>query len=220
MRKQFHLNGSPRRTFGLALAGWLFGSATLSFHLFGLNPLSLAALGSGSAEATDRTGFQDLSALSAQGVAEDWARGYVDATIGQQVRLNGEMINFSDMVMVDRTFHPKARQLVTSVTTAISLHEEQDVWVVAWERDGVDNVTTGGADGTAYLVVVVADDSGKIENSAAGVRQPSEQARKSGAWPTFDELLGNAIREIASRPPECKPNRDQAPSGVMIELKC
>ena len=52
------------------------------------------------------------------------------------------------------------------------------------------NVTTGNADGPAYVVVIVEDGTGKILSSSAGVRQPDLQAMARGPWPAFDELFG------------------------------
>jgi hypothetical protein len=179
-----------------SVLGWIIGAAIIVSLFFGTRFPSLAALGSRDA----RAAHQQLTEQQAITKAADWARPYLQETLGQDRSLG-------------------SLSLVTSVTTAVSLPEEKDVWVVSWERGGVPNVTTGRADGTAHLVLVMDDETGRVTDAVAGIRQPEDQARKPGSAPSFDELLGDAIARFEQRDTLCSAAARKSP-GVVVPISC
>jgi hypothetical protein len=196
-----------------SVLGWIIGAAIIVSLFFGTRFPSLAALGSRDA----RAAHQQLTEQQAITKAADWARPYLQETLGQDRSLGS--LSLDDMELVDVRFVPNARELVTSVTTAVSLPEEKDVWVVSWERGGVPNVTTGRADGTAHLVLVMDDETGRVTDAVAGIRQPEDQARKPGSAPSFDELLGDAIARFEQRDTLCSAAARKSP-GVVVPISC
>lgn len=112
------------------------------------------------------------------------------------------------MTRVDLRLVQDTARAMTSIDSAVVFGEKKDFWVVSWERGGVDNVTTGQPDGTAYLNVVVADGTGKILSSGAGIRQPEDQAKARDPLPTFDERFGEFWDEHDAQAPTSPPAAD------------
>lgn len=133
-------------------------------------------------------------------LAESAAADYVRVTLGSEHSTGGSIspaINGPDgaplrlaaMERVDFRFVANTRQVATSITSGVSFEEEKDFWVASWELGGVYNVTSGQPDGTAAVVVVVEDGTGKLLAAGAEVRQPDVQARAREPLPAFEELF-------------------------------
>lgn len=181
----------------LSAAGWALAAGLALFALLGGSPGDIAGLIAPSEEAHAGAHFSDAKALE---IAEDWASGYAADTIGSAhgnvdgsttpaVAVEGRPLTLDDFQRVDFRFVPDTREMVTSIDSGISLPEAHDLWVVSWEREGVFNVHTGKDDGTANLVVVLEDGTGKVFGGGAGIRQPEVQARARGPLPSYDELF-------------------------------
>ena len=201
-----------------SVLGWVVGLAIVGSMIAGVGFSDLAGIGSRGADAADELSPRHLTKDEALAKAAEWARPYVQDTIGRDQQ-TGVSISLDDMELVEARFLPDAREIVTSVTTAVSLPAAQDVWVFAWELGGVANVTTGKRDGTAHLVLVMEDGTGKVRDAAAGVRQPEDQVRQCGPWPSFDELLGNAMRHFEQQQAQCGAGARQSP-GTVTAITC
>jgi hypothetical protein len=105
------------------------------------------------------------------------------------VLVAGTPTTFDQMQRLDFRFLPGVESAVTSIDTAFSRGEKTNVWVASWERDGVFNPHTGLNDGTAYVVVVMEDGTGRVLSSSSGGRQPEVQAKARDPLPTFDEFM-------------------------------
>lgn len=123
--------------------------------------------------------------------AEAFASDYLKQTLGS--------VSLDQMELVDFRYEPAVTELTTSVTSGFYSTDPEDVWVLAWERGGVANVTTGGDDGTAALVLVLRDGTGEVLSATAGIRQPEEQALARGPLPEFRQAFG---------PPPASPDRE------------
>lgn len=191
------------------IALWTGGLALLGLFVAGsgfVRPLGEA-----------RASHSEFDRSQAVDVASGWAEAYVVETLGTQYKVDSSPLALSDMKLVSAEFHANAQDLVTSVTSAVSLPAPASVWVVAWERDAMPNVTTGKSDGTAHVVIVMEDGTGKVRDALASIRQPEHQARaRSGELPSFDELLGNAMRLAQS---QCDPGPREA-GGAIVPLTC
>lgn len=168
-----------------------------SLGIIAAGVISFAAFVPNRAEARAEDHLQEAKALR---LAESAARNYLESTTGTghantdgsstaAISVDGRAMGFTEMERVDLRFAPNTRQMVTSISSGISLEAEYNLWVAAWEREGVFNVTTGAHDGTAYVVVVLEDGTGKVLSMSAGVRQPEQQARARGPLPAYEEMF-------------------------------
>lgn len=160
---------SRKHKLGLIAAIVLFASVsvfTLKGHPFG------------AAGADER--LEDPASIRAR--AEAFASGYLKETL--------ESVSIDQMELVDLRYQPAVTELTTSVTTGFYSTDPEDVWVLAWERGGVANVTTGQDDGTAVLVLVLRNGTGEVLSATAGIRQPEEQALARGPLPQFRQVFG------------------------------
>lgn len=123
--------------------------------------------------------------------AEAFASDYLKETLGS--------VSLDQMELVDFRYEPAVTELTTSVTTGFYSTDPEDVWVLAWERGGVANVTTGQDDGTAALILVLRNGTGDVLSATAGIRQPEEQALARGPLPEFRQAFG---------PPPASPDRE------------
>lgn len=150
--------------------------------LLGAAALAVGPLSDGQKEA-GAAGGESLSEAHVVELAASAARAYFSDTIGGRhqnadgtttgaATVDGQALAFDDMDLVDLRFASRAREMATSPTTKITLEAEYDLWSVVWERPGVFNVASGEQDGTAYLVVVLEDVTGKVVGMNAGIRQP------------------------------------------------
>lgn len=135
--------------------------------------------------------------------AEQWAAAYVAETIATQVSFQGKPISLANMDVVDLRFVPEVREMATSITSGFQRPAPEDVWIVSWERTGVDEAV-GKSDGTAYVVVVLRDGTGEVISAAAGTRSPEEQARAREPLPSFQELFG-IHGDPSELSPDCVP---------------
>ncbi len=140
--------------------------------------LALRANTFDSATADERV--QDSASIRTS--AESFASKYLQETLGN--------ISLEDLAIVDIRYEPAVTELMTSITTGFYSTDPQDVWVVAWERDGVANVATGQNDGTVALVLVLRNGTGEVLSAAVGIRQPGEQALARGPLPEFRDSFG------------------------------
>jgi hypothetical protein len=169
----------------------------------GIGLLALAAAGItlAAASSTKDTGLTREEALA---MAGDWAKDKVPKSLGIQVQVGDEPIALADMDLVDLHLVKSTKKLVASIETGAAFDKERDVWVVSWERVGVANVTTGAADGTAYVVILVDDKLKKVASANIGVRQAEDQARAHGTLPSFQERFGDVGRIISlAHSPDC-----------------
>ncbi|MGK2964902.1 MAG: hypothetical protein ACSLFM_04775 [Tepidiformaceae bacterium] len=188
----------------LAAVGWLVGLAIVGLPMVGVGFTDIAGLAGNDAHASS----QALSEGEAAEAAEAWATSYLAETLGTQVVVDDRPLVLTDMTRVDLRLVQDTARAMTSIDSAVVFGEKKDFWVVSWERGGVDNVTTGQPDGTAYLNVVVADGTGKILSSGAGIRQPEDQAKARDPLPTFDERFGEFWDKHDSQAPASAPSVD------------
>jgi len=142
-----------------------------------------------SSEASADERLKDPASIRAR--AEAFASDYLKQTLGS--------VSLDQMELVDFRYEPAVTELTTSVTSGFYSTDPEDVWVLAWERGGVANVTTGRDDGTAALVLVLRDGTGEVLSATAGIRQPEEQALARGPLPEFRQAFG---------PPPASPDRE------------
>jgi len=142
-----------------------------------------------SSEASADERLEDPASIRAR--AEAFASDYLKQTLGS--------VSLDQMELVDFRYEPAVTELTTSVTTGFYSTDPEDVWVLAWERGGVANVTTGQDDGTAALILVLRDGTGEVLSATAGIRQPEEQALARGPLPEFRQAFG---------PPPASPDRE------------
>ncbi len=142
-----------------------------------------------SSEASADERLEDPASIRAR--AEAFASDYLKQTLGS--------VSLDQMELVDFRYEPAVTELTTSVTSGFYSTDPEDVWVLAWERGGVANVTTGRDDGTAALVLVLRDGTGEVLSATAGIRQPEEQALARGPLPEFRQAFG---------PPPASPDRE------------
>lgn len=182
------------KIYASAGVGWVAGAALVVLAVAGglrwdLNSLALAGP------------KEHLSETAALSTAQAAAAGYIEATIGSDhtsqdgahspgVKTSAGPINLGQMVRVDLRFVPNAREVVAAIDSGASFERERDVWVASWERAGVYDVSSGTDDGTAYVVVVIEDGTGKLLAASSGVREAEKQARARGPLPSFGELFG------------------------------
>jgi DNA-binding CsgD family transcriptional regulator len=156
---------------------WSGGALAVAGHVGGVSPAS-------------NSHFSDAKAAQ---LLESAARSTFATTTGQpgstQVLVAGTPATFDQMQRLDFRFLPGVESAVTSIDTAFSRGEKTNVWVASWERDGVFNPHTGLNDGTAYVVVVMEDGTGRVLSSSSGGRQPEVQAKARDPLPTFDEFM-------------------------------
>jgi hypothetical protein len=180
--------------------GWIVGGTLGGLVVAGVTPVSL--LGNAStpvqAESAAQGHFTDSDAM---GHATSAAADYLAATLGQ-AQANGDgsatgavagedgPITLADMDSVGLKYFSATQRAVTSISSGVSFEAPKNFWVASWERGAVSNVTTGKADGTAYVVVVIEDGTGKLLAADSGIRQPEEQARARGPLPSYEELFG------------------------------
>lgn len=141
----------------------------------------------GAASANER--LENQASIRAR--AETFASDYLKETLGS--------VSLDQMELVDLRYEPGVTELTTSITTGFYSTEFEDIWVLAWERGGVANVTTGQDDGTAVLVLVLRNGTGEVLSATAGIRQPEEQALARGPLPHFRQVFG---------PPPMAPDRE------------
>lgn len=169
----------------------------------GIGLLVLAATGITLANAlpTKVTGLTRDKALA---VASGWAQSIVPQSLGMQVRVGDGPVTLAGMALVDLRLVQSTRELVASIETGAVFDKERDVWVVSWERGGVANVTTGAADGTAYVVILVDDKLKKVVGASVGIRQPEDQASSRRTLPSYQERFGDVGRIVSlARSPGC-----------------
>lgn len=142
-----------------------------------------------SSEASADEWLKDPASIRAR--AEAFASDYLKQTLGS--------VSLDQMELVDFRYEPAVTELTTSVTSGFYSTDPEGVWVLAWERGGVANVTTGRDDGTAALVLVLRDGTGEVLSATAGIRQPEEQALARGPLPEFRQAFG---------PPPASPDRE------------
>ena len=152
----------------------LFASMVI---LASIGVLVLKAQPFSAASADER--LQDPASIRAR--AEPFAADYLRKTFGS--------LSLEEMELVDIRYEPGVTELTTSITSGFYTTDPQDVWVLAWERGGVANVTTGRNDGTAILVLVLRNGTGEVLSATAGVRQPEEQELARGPLPEFRQIF-------------------------------
>ena len=164
----------------LSLIGAIVIFASVGVFTLNIHPFSAAS-------ADERV--EDPASIRAR--AEAFASDYLKQTLGS--------VSLDQMELVDFRYEPAVTELTTSVTSGFYSTDPEDVWVLAWERGGVANVTTGRDDGTAALVLVLRDGTGEVLSATAGIRQPEEQALARGPLPEFRQAFG---------PPPASPDRE------------
>lgn len=132
----------------------------------------------GAASADERV--QDQASIRSR--AEQFASEYLTQTFGD--------ISLEQMELVDIRYEPDVTEIATSATSGFYSSDPQNVWILAWERGGVWNVTTGQNDGTASLVLVLRNGTAEVVSATARIRQPAEQERARGPLPEYRELFG------------------------------
>ena len=192
--------GVKRTIIGVSVAGWLLGAGLAVSAVTGFNFTGLLGPANGPSEARAASGPK-LSETQARQIADASASAYVAATIGTDhengdgstspaLRDGSGPLDFDGMTQVAFKFAGDSEKMVVSISSGFSWESPRNVWVASWERAGVFNVHTGKNDGTAYLDLVLDDESGRVLGAGTGVRQPDEQARSRGALPSYDDLFG------------------------------
>lgn len=164
----------------LSLIGAIVIFASVGVFTLNIHPFSAAS-------ADERV--EDPASIRAR--AEAFASDYLKQTLGS--------VSLDQMELVDFRYEPAVTELTTSVTSGFYSTDPEDVWVLAWERGGVANVTTGQDDGTAALILVLRNGTGEVLSATAGIRQPEEQALARGPLPEFRQAFG---------PPPASPDRE------------
>ncbi len=143
-----------------------------------------------------------LSENRAAAIASQEAAAYLSATIGAShengdgsttaaVSVAGRPITFRDFGAVALT-REHAQELVTSISTSVAFDQPRDFWVGTFEAPNAFSVSSGRYDGTAYVIVVFDDVSGKLLAASSGVRSPEQQARNQEPLPSYSDRLGAA----------------------------
>jgi hypothetical protein len=109
-----------KRLVMVSIVGWLVGLGLVAMVVPGLPLPNLGGLTGSTAGAGGDALFSQEEVLA---IARDWAKGYVDKTIGQQVRGDGQLVALAGMDLVDLRFVNDTRQVVTSISSGAGFSE-------------------------------------------------------------------------------------------------